>query len=319
MLTTNLSIGPTPGRIVFVTGGSGFVGAAVIDDLVARGFKVHALVNRKSVADRGGYVTSFAGGLDDTAAIDTAIAGCVAVIHLVGIIVEKPAAKITFDRIHYEGTRTIVDATRRAGIRRYIQMSALGTREGAVAEYHRSKWKAEQYVRASGLDYTILRPSMIHGPGGQFTQMEADWARGRKLPFLFMPYFGAGAFGTGGAGKLQPVFVKDCARAFVDCIDNAKTIGQTYGLGGSEVVTWPQMHRKNALALAGKTKPVLAIPAWYAKLIAGVLPASLLPFNASQVQMSQEDNTTDLAPFVRDFGWTPQGFSAALDGYAKRV
>ena len=58
-------------------------------------------------------------------------------------------------------------------------MSALGTRPDAVSDYHKTKYKAEEYVRASGLDWTIFRPSMIHGPGGEFMQMEATWARGQ--------------------------------------------------------------------------------------------------------------------------------------------
>jgi len=309
---------PAP-RTVFVTGGSGFVGCAVVDELVSRGFFVHALVNRKRVAARGGKVRSFAGPLDDAKTLDTALAGCHAVIHLVGIIVERPSEQVTFDRIHYEGTKAVVDAARRAGVKRYVQMSALGTRENAVSAYHQTKWKAEQYVRASGLDYTILRPGMIHGPDGEFMTMEAAWARGTKIPWLFMPYFGAGILGLGGAGKLQPVLVDDVADAFVDCLDNLKTVGQTYGLAGSEVVTWPQMHDAVAHAVTGNTRLVLPIPAWYATLLTRLLPAGLLPFNRSQIVMSQEDNTTSLEPFIQDFGKTPGALSADLQRYAKQL
>src|SRR5262252_7117141 len=107
-------------------------------------------------------------------------------------------------------------------------MSALGTRPDAVSTYHKTKFAAEQYVRGSGLDWTIFRPSLIHGPKGEFLQMEAKWARYAAPPFLFMPYFGAGPFGTGGAGKLQPVYVKDVARAFADALSNRKTIGEIF-------------------------------------------------------------------------------------------
>ena len=82
--------------------------------------------------------------------------------------------------------------------------------------------------------------------------MEANWARGKAPPFLFMPYFGAGALGRGGAGKLQPVYVKDVARAFVQSLASPATIGEVYPLGGPDRLTWPELHRislsRNVLA-----------------------------------------------------------------------
>src|SRR6478752_6868195 len=138
-----------PGR-VFVTGGSGFVGGAVIDELVARNYGVNALVNRQPL-DAGDQVRSIQGDLFDARALDEGMAGCDAVIHLVGIIMERPRLGITFERIHARGTR------------------------------------------------------------GEFMRMEAKWARYRSPPFLFMPYFGRGAFGFGGGGLLQPVYVGDVA------------------------------------------------------------------------------------------------------------
>src|SRR4051794_28602671 len=191
-----------PGRVM-VTGASGFVGSAVTDELLARGYAINALVNRKPVDDRGGRVASFAGGVFDPRALGEAVRGVDAVIHLVGIIMERRGRGITFERIHFQGTRAVVDAARRAGVRRYVHMSALGVRPDAMSDYHKTKFAAEQYVRASGLDWTIFRPSLIHGPKGEFMQMEKKWAKRRAPPFLFMPYFGAGALGRGGAGMLQ--------------------------------------------------------------------------------------------------------------------
>ena len=75
------------------------------------------------------------------------------------IIMEKPSQGITFERIHFEGTKNVVDAAVRNGVRRYVHMSALGVRPDAISAYHRTKYLAEQYVRASGLDWTIVRPS----------------------------------------------------------------------------------------------------------------------------------------------------------------
>src|SRR5687768_55908 len=153
---------------VFVTGGSGFVGRAVVAELLGRGHAVTLLVHRGAVDGLTGDVRTVRGDLFDDAALDAGMAGCDAAIHLVGIIFEKPANGVTFDRVHHQGTRHLVDGARRAGVRRYVHMSALGTRPNAASEYHRTKHLAEEYVRASGLDWTILRPALIHGPRGEF-------------------------------------------------------------------------------------------------------------------------------------------------------
>jgi NADH dehydrogenase len=213
---------------VFVSGGSGFVGTAVIEELLSRGHSVNALVHRGNLRVTVGDVRVVRGDLFDRAALDECLRGCDAVVHLVGIIMERPSRGVTFERIHFKGTRNVVDAAKRNDVRRYVHMSALGTRPDAVSNYHKTKYRAEQYVRSSGLDWTILRPSLIHGPAGEFMRMEANWARHKAPPFLFMPYFGGGLLGRGGAGMLQPVYVNDVARAFVDALDNPKTVGEVY-------------------------------------------------------------------------------------------
>ncbi len=119
------------------------------------------------------------GDLLDAKALDTGMQDCQTVIHLVGIIMEKPSEGITFQRIHVDGTRAVVDAAARNGIGRFVQMSALGARSGAASEYHRTKFAAEQYVQQSGLEWTILQPSLIHGARGAFMRQEAMWARKR--------------------------------------------------------------------------------------------------------------------------------------------
>lgn len=299
---------------VLVTGATGFVGSAVIDELVNRQYRVKALAHHRSMSQPG--VEVLKGSLFDAQLLDRAMADCDAVIHLVGIIMEKPSKGVTFERIHFEGTQSVVDAANRAGIKRYVHMSALGTRADAVSTYHKTKFKAEEYVRDSGLDWTIIRPSLIHGPKGEFMQMEAKWARMTAPPFLFMPYFGAGLLGLGGAGMLQPVYVKDVAKAFVDSLENAKTIGEIVMLGGTEQVTWPQMHKIVSTAVVGHPRRALAMPVWKAKMLAAIGIGRLAGFNRDQVIMSQEDNTCDITKFVDLYGWTPAGFESSLKEYA---
>jgi NADH dehydrogenase len=194
-------------------------------------------------------------------------------------------------------------------------MSALGTRPNAVSQYHQTKWKAEEYVRSGGLDWTIIRPSFIHGPGG-FMVTEAKWARKQAMPFVAMPYFGRGLLGTGGAGLLQPIYVKDVARAFVDGLDKPQTIRQTYDLAGPDRMTWPQMHRLASEEIVGKRRLTAPLPAWWAKLLASAGLGAWLGFNRDQVIMSQEDNVADTTKFEQDFGWKPRPMRDALREYA---
>jgi NADH dehydrogenase len=303
---------------VFVTGGSGFVGASVIGELLAKGRSVNALVHRGNLPASDPGVAEIRGDLFDAAALDRGMRDCQAVIHLVGIIMENPSAGVTFERVHFKGAQSIVDAAKRNGIRRYIHMSALGTRADAVSNYHKTKWEAEQYVRSSGLDWTIFRPSLIHGPGG-FMEMEAAWARKKAPPFVGMPYFGKGLFGLGGAGLLQPIYVHDVSRAFVEALGNPKSIEKTYDLAGPQRLTWPQLHRICAQAIVGHSRLTLPLPVWIAKALASMGLGPLMKFSKDQVIMSQENNVGDTSPFEADFGWKPKSLESALKEYAAQL
>jgi len=304
---------PEPGTSIFLTGATGFVGQAVLDELLARGYRVHALVRGKQIAREG--VQTFIGDLFDDGILDAAMHGCAAAIHMVGIIREDPDKGQTFERVHFEGAKHVIDAAARNGVRRFVHMSALGVREDSPSAYASTKARAEAHLKQSGLDYTILRPSVIHGPRGEFMRMLADWAHGRSMPYFFMPYFGRGVFGFG-KSKVQPVYVNDVARAFVDCVKKPDLIRHAIDLAGPEQFTWPEMYGRATEVLLGKRKLTIAFPIWYARLLTQLAPASMLPFNRAQVEMAGEDNTSSLDTIERHFGWTPQKFADTLRQYA---
>ncbi|MEM1011156.1 MAG: NAD-dependent epimerase/dehydratase family protein [Planctomycetota bacterium] len=304
---------------VFLSGGSGFVGTNVLEELIARGIRVSALVNSSPLSVESDLVTTFKGGLFDRDALKAAMDGCDAAIHLVGIIDENPAKGVTFEKMHVEATRNVLDAANEAGVERYVHMSALGTRPDAVSAYHKTKWQAEELVRTSGLTYTIFRPSLVHGPRGEFMQQAADWARGKALPFLFMPYFGFGLLGLGGSGKVQPVYVKDVAKIFVDALTNDAAAGRVYNVAGPDVMDWPTMHKHISTAVRGKPKIAIGVPSWYAGLLTKVVPASLLPFNEAQIQMAREDYAGDTTELLADFDLTPTPFAETVAGYAGQM
>ena len=303
-----------PHERILLTGGTGFVGRAVLDRLLQGGYAVSALTHRSTI-DRPG-VSSVPGGLFDDGAVARAIDGCDAVVHLVGII--KETGDKTFEKIHVEATGRLVEAAKKSGVKRFLHMSALGAKPDTASAYARTKFAAEELVRNSGLDWTIFRPSMIHGPRGEFMKMVAGWAKGSAMPYFFMPYFGRGAFGFD-AAKLQPIFVDDVARCFADALAKPETIGQTYDLAGPEPFTWPEVYDTTAHLVTGRTKTVIGLPVWYGKLVATLIPARWLPFNKSQVVMAGEDNVADVKIIENNFGFTPQRFPDALRGYADQL
>jgi len=303
-------------RCVALTGATGFVGRHVMQQLLNRQHHVRVLVrdpSRLTIKDANTQLVT--GDLFNRSALAKLVERVDAVIHLVGIIMENPARGQTFDRVHRVATQNLIDAAKEAGVRRWVHMSALGTRPDVVSNYHRTKWAAEQTVRHSGLDYTIFRPSMIHGPDGEFMQMVKGFWCKRFPPFV--PYFGAGLFGKGGAGKLQPVWVEDVARCFVEALDHSKSIGETYPLGGPDVYTWPQFYQacKPHLPKA-RNKKIEAIPVWYANLIAGK-PA--VPFNRDQIIMSQEDSVCCIEKVQADFELKLAPFESTMATYASKI
>jgi NADH dehydrogenase len=197
-------------------------------------------------------------------------------------------------------------------------MSALGTRPSAVSRYHQTKWAAEEYVRSSGLEWTIFRPSVIHGPDGEFMELMQTFACGWLPPVW--PYFGAGE------NKLQPVSVRDVAYCFVDALHRPETIGKTFELGGPKAYTWKQLYQscKRIIPCAKRWKPLVGQPVPIAKLLAmTVMKTPLVPaklkFNVAQVQMSQEDSVCESTPIERTFGIKLRHFEEELATYADLI
>jgi NADH dehydrogenase len=302
-MTEQPSIDREPNKSIFLTGGTGFVGGHVIGALLARGYCVRALV-RSGRIDREG-IESVAGDLFDDTALDRGMQGADAAIHLVGIIRENPARGQTFERLHYQAAVRVIDAARRNGVRRFVHMSALGARIDSPSEYASTKARAENELRQSGLDYTILRPSIIIGQGGEFLTMIADWSRGKSLPYLFMPYFGSGLLGQS-PSRVQPIRVQDVARAFVDCLQTPATIGKSLDLVGPDQFTWAQMYQQASRAIRGKPRTSIGIPIWYARLLTRIAPASTLPFNRAQIEMAGEDSISSTDATIEHFGWAPE-------------
>jgi NADH dehydrogenase len=155
----------------------------------------------------------------------TAFSGVDMIYHLVGIIAET--RELTFEKTVAQGTANLIKAARECGVRKIIYLSALGTSDMAEMAYFRSKWLAEEAVRNSGLNYVILRPSLIFGPGDKSVNL---FARLIKL-FPVFPVIGDGRY------VVQPIYINDLIKIMLDCIDNQKASGQTIEIGGPRAMS----------------------------------------------------------------------------------
>jgi len=292
---------------VLITGATGFVGRWVVRELLARGHLVRALVRAGSEGklEKGPGLEVVRGDVLKPADVRAAAMGCEGVIHLVGIIREFPRRGITFERLHVEATKHAVEAALEAGARRYLQMSALGARPEPADPYHVTNYRADQYVMASPLAWTIFRPSVIYGPEDQSFNFFASQIR----RFPVFPVIGDGLY------RLQPVPVWTVAQAFALALTLPHTEGRLYEVGGPEPLTFNDIIDIIAKTL-GRRVVRLHQPVSLVRLAAWLLGRfAWFPVTPGQIRMLLEGNTCDPTPFYRDFGLKPMELTEGLRRY----
>jgi len=302
-----------------IIGGTGFVGSYIVDALLDAGHEPHVLVRSGSEAKlhRAGECKVTTGDLESPDAVDALVSGCDAVIYNVGILREFPGKGITFEALQYRGAKTVAEAAKRAGVRRFLLMSANGI-DSAQTPYQTTKLKAEAMIRDSGLDYTIFRPSVIFGdPRGTMefaTQLYRDMVR---VPVPAVG-FHTGLSPAHGEVLMSPVHVRDVADAFVNALSDESTVGKCFVLGGPEVVSWPQMLQRIAEAV-GKRKLILPMPIGFMKLGATLLDwLPFFPVTKDQLTMLADGNTAEPDDLVSLIGREPREFSPENLGYLGR-
>lgn len=286
---------------IAITGATGFVGGAILRRLLRRGHDVRVLIRdpKKVGRLRGlGTVECIAGDLDNDGALRALVAGTDAVVHLVGIIVEKGPQ--TFRRVHVEGTERLIAAARAVGVPRIIHMSALGARPDAGAtSYHRTKAAGEDAVRGAGLAHVILRPALIAGTGNVPLAMMVKVIRFAPA----VPVVGDGRY------LLQPVWIEDVAEAFAVAVERADIAG-TFEIAGPEQLPWDRMLDALEAALSVR-RMRLHVPLPMVRLgaLAGQIAPDLAPITTEQLQMLLEGNVTSANAIATTFGITPRSFA----------
>jgi uncharacterized protein YbjT (DUF2867 family) len=296
--------------MILVIGGTGFVGSHLVRRMRGNGLSVRVVARNPdkahALADQGVEVVP--GDISDKASLEKAAAGSERIIHLVGIIQEAPG--VTFKNVHVEGTRNLVEAARKAGVRQFFYQSAVGARPGAKSEYHKTKWQAEELVRASGIPYTILRPSLIYGPGDQFTLRLAEIIR--QSPVL--PVIGSGK------SKVQPIAIDDVVSCIVKAIASDAFLNESYEIGGPEQLTYEEVTRAIAGAM-GIRRPAIHVPMLFMRPMARVLETVLPkpPLTTDQLIMLQEDNVCSMRDIREVFGIEPIKFQEGLKKFIRKT
>lgn len=291
---------------LFIAGGTGFVGGHLCRELLARGHQLRLLVHSRSGAAAG--IEHFPGDVSDAGSCRQGATGCDAVINLVGIIREFPGRGVTFKRLHVEATANMLAAARENGIRRYLQMSALGSRPGAVSGYHRSKYAAEELVAAAGLESTIFRPSLIFGQGDAFVTMLAGYVRSLSA----VPVVGSGRY------RLQPIAAEDVARCFALALEKPATIGQVYTLCGRDRLNYLELVDAICRALGKSFVLKVKNPLSLMKLVTPLLERfSFFPLTSDQITMLLEESICD-GSWRETFGFEPVGFEEGIARYLRR-
>lgn len=308
------------GDLVTVFGGSGFLGRHAVRALARQGWRVRAAVRRPDLAGylqpmgAVGQIHAVQANLRYPDSVRQAVEGALAVVNLVGILAKSGPQ--TFDALHVAGARAVASATRAAGAKTLVHVSALGADKRAKANYARSKAEGEAAVLQEVPGAVILRPSLVFGPEDQLFNRFAEMARMSPL----LPLIG------GGRTKFQPVYAGDVGAAIAAACGGRAKPGTVYELGGPEVITFRQLLDRTQ-TWSGRKRHYLRAPFWLAKLGALLtvpLPNSLRPLTVDQIRMLQRDNVVGQAAETE--GRTlaglgvanPQMIEAIVPGYLER-
>jgi NADH dehydrogenase len=303
---------------VTVFGGSGFVGRAIVRALAQQGYLVRVASRRTGLAEPVktsgdvGQVMLMQTNLRMPASVARAVDGSQAVINAAGISVQR--GRQSYQAVHADGTKAVVDAARAAGVQRLVHISGIGAdNRSSRNSYLQSKVIAEDAVVTGFSTATILRPSVVFGPSDAlFNRMAAIAA---KAPFV--PLVGDGS------ARVQPVFVGDIGKAVAAVLARPDTARSVFELGGPRIYTYRELAALVLLEI-DRQKPIIGIPVAFMK-VAGFLAQQIArvglipPITADQVELMRHDNVVRAgAHSLATLGIEPTAAEAILPTYLDR-
>lgn len=294
---------------VLVTGGTGFVGRHLCRELDERGHDVTALARTPDDAALPPDVATTRGDVTVPESLEAAMAGMDAVVHLVAVspLYQPKGGTRRHEAVTTDGTRNVVRAAEAADVDRLVYLSGLGADPTSRWAFARSKGRAEEAVRASAMDWVIVRPSIIFGDGGEFIDF---------VSLVTTPYV-TGLPGGGRTMTFQPIWVEEFGPILADCVDADGHVGQTYEIGGPEQLTLAEVTRAIYRA-RGQSVAIVPIPVPVAALGLTVAdPLPFIPMGREQAKAFRYKNVTD-DNALDAFGVDPAVLTT-LDEYLRRT
>ena len=289
---------------VLVTGATGFLGRRVVRELLARNHQVRCVVHspgRERLLDQEKVDVHY-GNVLDPDSLNLAMQGVDSVVNLVGVI--RPRRGASFDQMHRQGALNVAEAAKEAGAREMIQVSALGATPDRRYPYLNTKFQGELAVKASGLEYVILRPSIIFGRGDEFLTALAGLVRlGPIVPVI-----------GDGRNRMQPVAVEDVAACVASSVGNSLIKGKTLNLGGPDRLSYNSLLEEVAAAMGRKLRRVhvpMRMAALGVSVMQRVLPRP--PMTSAQLKLLSIRNVSRGDDIERFFGFTPRPLRGNID------
>ena len=294
--------------MILITGATGYIGRHLVTRLVATGEHPRCLVRDTKRAANilpADKVELVQGDTTQPASLKTALNGVDTVVHAAFITADhKQSPGNRYEETNVQGTSYLVKAAKEAGVQRIVEISGLGTKSDKPGSYMQGRYLAEQMVKESGLNWTIIQPSVLFGKDAPFIKGLTDLMRSAPVVPLI------------GGGKLlfQPIYVEDVVTVIMKVLeDPARTNQKTYTIGGPTYYSFTQiidellhtMHISRIKAPA--PTPLVSIGA---AVMEAILPKP--PLTKAAMTLFSFNNTTDLNSVERDFGFTPTSFTEYL-------
>ena len=305
---------------VTVFGGTGYVGGYLIDELLDKGHHPVLLVRPESrhKVRQHERCTLVDGDIASPDSIQAALSGADAAIYNIGILREFPSSNVTYEALHFEGAKRAMDVSEELGVRRFLLMSANGVKADGTG-YQRTKYMAEQYLKSTGLDWTVFRPSVLFGEPRGRMEFATQLYRDIVCSPLPAPLFYEGLLPlNAGEFRMSPVHVKDVASVFVQALEMPETAGQIFALCGPLSLSWKEI-LKTLAAAAGTTKRAFPAPVLLLKGLATTLDQyAFFPVTRDQLTMLMEGNTCDGDDAFLTFSLEPAPFDTTSLSYLQR-
>jgi uncharacterized protein YbjT (DUF2867 family) len=294
--------------MILITGAAGYIGRHLVARLVAQGERPRCLVREMNRAKKilpADKVELVQGATTSPASLDAAVQGIDTIVHAAFLTADrKQSAGNEYEKTNVQGTANLLKAAKRAGVKRIIEMGGLGTKPDKPGSYMQGRYLAEKMLKESGLDWTIIQPSVLFGKDAPFIRGLADLIRTAPI----VPLIG------GGKTMFQPIYVEDVVTIIIKVLeDPGRTTNKTYTIGGPAYYSFTQvidallqtMHKQRIKVLAPRSLVGIG-----AAVMEAVLPKP--PLTKAAMTLFTFDNTTDLKSVERDFGFTPMSFTTYL-------